>query len=49
MLKGEGDIRVCGYCAFGSCFNCKPTLTYYDKTYTCHCDHDLPSEGEVNA
>ena len=45
----KDGVRVCGYCAFGSCFNCKPTLTYYEKVYVCECKHDFPDDEGVDS
>lgn len=49
-LKAEGG-RVCGYCAFGSCWDCRPVLTDHtaDKEYVCHCDHKRMEEGNEDA
>jgi hypothetical protein len=29
--------RICGYCMTGHHASCKPSITYYDRTWVCTC------------
>ena len=33
------SLRICGFCMTGHHWNCKKTITYYEKTWACECPH----------
>ena len=40
--------RKCGYCMTGHHASCKPSITYYDRTWTCDCNCQAEVVGTDN-
>jgi hypothetical protein len=41
--------RICGYCMTNFHASCKPSITYYDRTWTCDCNCQAEVVGTDNS
>jgi hypothetical protein len=37
MARGSSGTTICGWCMTGNHEQCRPSLTYYEKTWYCTC------------
>lgn len=44
MAKSSSGTVKCGWCLTGHHDSCKPSLTYYDKTWYCVCEQCHPDK-----